>query len=119
MRFSGECLTIDHDRAPGHGLDTSRVEDLHLRAGCDLGASNRKVVMRPAAQGGIAATAVSTCSRTWLENRVPSRAMPVAMPTWRKVELMPEAMPPCRGRHDADGGGGERRVDQADPGRWR
>ena len=24
VRFSGECLTIDHDRGPGHGLDTSR-----------------------------------------------------------------------------------------------
>jgi hypothetical protein len=23
--------------------------------------------------------------------------MPVAMPTWRKVELMPEAMPACCG----------------------
>ena len=40
--------------------------------------------------------------------------MPVAMPTWRKVELTPEAIPDAvRGDH-ADRGGGQRRVDQAD-----
>src|ERR1039457_3502218 len=33
------------------------------------------------ASPGTALTPVSTCVCTWLENRVPSRAMPVAMPT--------------------------------------
>ena len=42
---------------------------------------------------GTAATRASTSSCTLLENSVPSSAMPVAIPTWRKVELMPEAMP--------------------------
>jgi hypothetical protein len=40
---------------------------------------------------------VSTWSFTSLENSVPSSAMPMAVPTWRKVELMPEAMPSCCG----------------------
>ena len=45
----------------------------------------------------------------------PSPAMPVAMPTWRKVLLMPEAMPLRRGRTtptavEASGG-----FDEADP----
>jgi hypothetical protein len=46
---------------------------------------------------GTAATRASTSSCTLLENSVPSSAMPVAIPTWRKVELMPEAMPACCG----------------------
>ena len=41
--------------------------------------------------------------------------MPVAIPTWRNVELMPDAMPGPRGRDDADRGVGDRRVDRADP----
>ena len=42
---------------------------------------------------GTAAMAARTSLATLLENRVPSSAMPVAIPTWRNVELMPEAMP--------------------------
>src|SRR5580693_7663853 len=46
---------------------------------------------------GTAAIRARTSSATLLENSVPSNAMPVAMPTWRNVELMPEAMPACCG----------------------
>ena len=42
---------------------------------------------------GTAATRAITSSCTLPENSVPSSAMPVAIPTWRKVELMPEAIP--------------------------
>ncbi len=77
---------------------------------CLAGAGSRAITLpicpdctAPAISGpradspGTAAVRVSTSSFTSLENSVPSRAMPVAMPTWRKVELMPEAMPACCG----------------------
>ena len=40
----------------------------------------------------------ATADTSRLLNSVPSKAMPVAMPTWRNVELMPEAMPARCGR---------------------
>lgn len=77
---------------------------------CLAGAGSRAITLpicpdctAPAISGprvdspGTAAVRVSTSSFTSWENSVPSRAMPVAMPTWRKVELMPEAMPACCG----------------------
>ena len=39
--------------------------------------------------------------------------MPVAIPTWRKVLLMPTPSRPL-GRHDRDRGRGERGLDEAD-----
>src|SRR6266481_10032266 len=42
---------------------------------------------------GTALSMLMTSSRTLFENREPRSAMPVAMPTCRNVELMPEAMP--------------------------
>ena len=51
-------------------------------------------------------------TRCW--KTAPQAAMPVAMPTWRKVELMPDAMPARCGCDDADGGGRQRRVGHAD-----
>src|SRR5689334_5879154 len=93
-------------------------------ATCRAGAGSRAITLpicpdctAPAISGpradspGTAAARVSTSSFASLENSVPSRAMPVAMPTWRKVELMPEAMPACCGgttptveQHREDGG---------------
>ena len=45
----------------------------------------------------------------------PSAATPVAMPTWRKVLLIPEAIPARAGVDDADRRRGDARVGQADP----
>ena len=53
-------------------------------------------------------------SATWWLKIEPSAAMPMAMPTWRKVELTPEAIPERSGRDHADRRRGERHVDQAD-----
>ena len=53
---------------------------------------------------------LTTCVKT-----APSAAVPVAMPTCRNVELMPEAMPVAVRLDDADRGSGQRRVDRADP----
>ena len=45
---------------------------------------------RPA---GVAARPAVILEAIWLWNTAPRAAMPVAMPTWRKVLLAPEAMP--------------------------
>ncbi len=51
---------------------------------------------------------------TWCWKIAPQAAMPVATPTCRNVELMPDAMPGAARLDDADRGGRERRVRQAD-----
>jgi hypothetical protein len=43
----------------------------------------------------------------------PGAAMPVAMLTWRNVELTPDARPGLVRRDDADRRRGQRRVDHA------
>ena len=43
--------------------------------------------------GGVAARAAEVWCWIWVWKTAPSPAMPVAMPTWRKVLLAPEAMP--------------------------
>ena len=47
---------------------------------------------------GVLASALVMPSVTWWAKIEPSAAMPVAMPTWRKVEFTPEAMPARSGR---------------------
>ena len=49
-----------------------------------------------------------------LEDRAEA-ATPVAIPTWRKVLLIPERHPAFGGRDDPDRGRGDRRVGHADP----
>src|ERR1039458_7450028 len=54
----------------------------------------RAEVIAPArAPRGVLAGSDVTAVPSRLLNSVPSRAIPVAMPTWRKVELIPEAIP--------------------------
>ena len=72
---------------------------------------------RPARAGGrpvAAGVPAATCS-TWTAPRprkiAPQAAMPIAMPTWRNVSLIPEAMPLCSFGTTRDGHVGDRRVD--------
>ena len=51
-------------------------------------------MIRPA---GVPARAVTVAGRIWLKKTAPSPAMPVAIPTWRKVLDAPEAIPLCSG----------------------
>ena len=66
------------------------------------------------------ATAVSASSDvrrpvTWLWKIAPRPAMPVAMPTWRNVELIPDAIPARAGATTPIAAFGDRRVDRPDP----
>ena len=44
---------------------------------------------------GVPAATCWTLSAPWLRKIAPQAAMPMAMPTWRNVSLIPEAMPLC------------------------
>ena len=86
------------------------------RAGDRLGQVRRTRSRSPARARGRRAGPPLRCVRTWaliwLARIVPNAATPVAIPTWRSVELIPEAIPARSGGTTADRGRGERDVDQ-------
>ena len=84
--MNAECASVSARGRSGAGTASSACcvapEEIAFENGC----TNRC---------GIADAA--TCDVIWLWKIAPSAAMPVAIPTWRNVLLMPEAIPALRG----------------------
>ena len=116
------------DRADQQDLVERRGEG-HIgrgrHLGCELGGAAAVAAAVPplatasASSGGAAGIAAATFESMLPWKTAPSAATPVAIPTWRNVVLMPDAIPAVRCRRPRRSRRSRCRVDHADPGARR